>query len=933
MRLLVDLQPLQGPSAERGIGYYALALTRALAATRGEHEVVVLLDAERSAEDVLRLRHRLAPHLGRADVVLFESPPVAQRVPGRREAELAREAAIAALAPDAVLLTSVFELAPLAPMSINEWCADVPTAAVLYDLIPLADLDLYKADPVLRREYLAGIDRLARTDLLLSISDHTAAEARRLIAHCPPLVTVHGAAPAPMTPHAPAGVPASGFGLAVGRDEPRKDVATAVLAWARLPAAVRAGRPFVVVGDWPRQNRQHLVERAVAAGLPAGQLLFAGQVDDHEMAWLYEHAAVLLFPSLLEGLGLPPLEAMQVGTPVLLARASSLVELLDDDRAFFPPGDVSALSERMEQVLTDRVLREELVASGHRSVARFTWARTAALTWTALEGLAARPRPPLRRSLSQVTDGGRPAPSLNGLAAAYAVKEVDLAAVRCLAAERTVYALPDDGHWTGFADALADAPGVVVLPVDLPVDADLATLLAPAVGVVVPGATTRTALLRAGVRSVPVAVVGPGDDLADAVEQAYAGDLGGHWARGAAGGPVLDGRPVEVLPGWAVRGRRGPLLASDTTVYRTTPFMSGIQRTAARLHHALSERLAEAGGAVVQVQLGETPPGRPHPDIRSDLVVSAATVEPVDPDWLLGLDLNSQLSSTSAQVQAARARGVGLAVNVFDLIPHTHPHWYPPGAATGSFTPWLHQVVRVADVLLVNSRATADELLRYVQATAPLRGDGFAVHLLPLGSDFDQATDIEAGEREPAHLLMVGTVEPRKGHGDVLDAVELLWSQGVPVHLTVLGRKGWMVEELARRLQALHDGPQRLHWLQNASDAELDRLYRTCTASVVASEAEGFGLPVVEAALRGCPVVIRDLPVLREVAGADATCFSAADPLHRVLERIVGGAPVGAVPRSSLRSWAEVGQLLLDVLAGDQEPLACWTPEDGWIWS
>lgn len=933
MRLLVDLQPLQGPSAERGIGYYALALVRALAADRGHHEMVVLLDAERDSEQVLHLRHRLAPLLGRDDVVLFSSPPVASRTAGDRPAELAREAAIAALAPDVVLLSSVFELAPLAPLSVGGLVADVPTAAVLYDLIPLADLALYKADPVLRQEYLAAVKHLAQTDLLLSISDHSADEARRLVRDCPAVKTVHGAAPPPFTARRPRDAPTGGFALAVGRDEPRKDVATAVLAWAGLPTSVRAGRPFVIAGNWPQDNRSRLLARAVAAGLPATDLIFAGAVDDHEMSWLYSHADLFVFPSLVEGLGLPPLEAMQVGTPVLLARASSLVELLDDDRGFFPPGDVGALQERMEQVLSDAVLREELVAAGHRSAVRFTWARTAALTWAALEDLAAPHLPAPRRSLSLVMDGVRPAPTGSGLACAYDLQTVNLASVRRLTAERTVYALPDDGRWDAFADALADAPGVVLLPTDLPVENDLATLLAPAVAIIVPTLTTRTGLLRAGVVSVPILLVGPNGDLAAAVEQAYAGDLGSHWARGAAVEPIPDGTSVARLPGWAVRGRRGSLLASDTTVYRSTPFMSGIQRTAARLHHALTERLVETGGAVVQVRLGDTPPGTPHPDIRRDLVVSTAVVAPSDPDWLLGIDLNSQLATSTAQVQSARAHGVGVAVNVFDLIPHTHPQWFPPGAAVASFTPWLQQVVRIADVLLVNSRATAHELERYVLSAPPRRPDGFAVHLLPLGSDFDEATDVEVGEREPAHFLVVGTVEPRKGHRDVLDAVERLWKAGKPVRLTVLGRKGWMVDDLARRMEALDSGPQPFRWLQNASDAELDRLYRTCTASVVASQGEGFGLPVVEAALRGCPVIIRDLPVLHEVAGDDATCFSEGNPLHVVLDRVVGGAPVGAVPRSSLQSWADVGSELLDVLAGRLPPAACWTPEDGWVWA
>jgi glycosyltransferase involved in cell wall biosynthesis len=941
VRLLIDLQPMQGPSAERGIGYYALSLTQALAATRGEHELVVLLDAQRSPQNVLKLRHRLAPHLERGDIRLFESPPLEQRVPGRRDAGLAREAAIAAVDPDVVLLTSVFELAPLAPMSVNEWCTDVPTAAVLYDLIPLADLDLYKPDRVLRSEYLTGIDRLVHADLLLAISDHTAAEARRLIADCPAVTTVHGAAPPPLTARTPRRPPPSGFALAVGRDEPRKDIATAVLAWAGLPPSVRRGRPFVVVGEWPQENQLRLIERARAAGLPSEDLVFAGQVDDHEMAWFYEQADVFLFPSLLEGLGLPPLEAMHVGTPALLARASSLIELVDDDRAYFEPGDVDDLRRRLVDLLTDGHLRDELVAAGRRVVDHFTWTRTAEITWKAIGELAPRSRGVQARRLAWVAGAGETSAVTAELGRTHQLTlsrlpELDDWGSTWRGQDRTVYELGSADAWAAAHELLADAPGVVVLGGSDPLPDDVATALAPVIGVLVGAAAQRTALLRAGVVEVPVLVtdLNDADAVAASLEALYAGDVGGHWARGAALlAEPLDGSAVERRPRWAARAPKLSLLASDVTVYRSTPFMSGIQRTAARLHHALGHILQEHGGALVPFQVGVTPEGVPHPDIRADPVLAAAEVRPTAPDWLLCIDLDSQLAAGAARLQEARARGVGLAVNIFDLIPHTHPHWFPPGAAATSFTPWLRATVEVADVLLVNSRATAEDLETYVRQAPPRRQDGFTVSWLPLGCDFEELGEVGTCEREAAHFLMVGTVEPRKGHRTVLDAFERLWDQGAEVELTVLGRSGWMVEEVTRRMELLSATQPRFTWLQNASDSELDRRYRTCAAAIVASEGEGFGLPVVEATMRGCPVIVNDIPVLREVAGEGATFFSPQRPLADVLTGVLAGAGVAQASQASLRTWRDVGMRLLRILDGQEPPLAQWTPEDGWSWA
>ena len=929
MRLLVDLQGCQGPSGERGIGYYALALTRGLSEHRGEHEVLVLLDGSRPADSILRLRARLGPSVRRGDVVLFHRPTDG----GLQDAEALREAVIDAVAPDAVLLTSVFELAEGAPMTVRSRPGVAPTAAVLYDLIPLGDLDQHKSHPQRRREYLAGIEVLTQTDLLLSISRYSAREAERLLVPCPEVVTVHGAAPTPLSPRRPAGAPSPGFALAVGRDEPRKDIRTAVLAWAALPRDMRASRTFVVAGRWNDQTRGLLRREAVSAGLAQSDLVFLDAPDDHEMTWLYESAEVLIFPSLLEGLGLPPLEAMHLGTPVLMSRSSSLVELSDDERAYFTAGDVAALTRLLHQLLSDMELRSSLVARGHEAAARFTWEHTAKQSWAALARMAAcrTAAVALRPSLALVASPQLPhAMALAEQLAKHYDVEIVGRALTPGDHDRVVHA-PSSDSWSRDAEQWAKVPGVVVID-ELPADRSrLEEDLAPAVAVLASTDQLRD-LLASGITSVPMF---PHDvAVATAIEVAVRSDPAWHWAEAVATRGLSEhvGANLARRPRWAVRPR-GRLLASDVTVYRTTSFMSGIQRTTARLHHALSELLAADCGAIVPVQLGETPTGLPHPDIARDAVLASPTVRLDEPDWILCVDLNGHIMSATNELQEARARGVGVATNVFDLLPWSHPEWWPPGAAEASFIPWVRHSLLVSDVLLVNSMATARDLEAFARHELLQRPDGFEVHLLRLGCDFDEAeTSPAPADRDPAHFLVVGTVEPRKGHLAVLDAFDEMWAAGSPARLTVLGRSGWMVEQVTRRMELLGDTQPRFTWLQNASDAELDRLYRSCTAAVVASEGEGFGLPVVEAALRGCPVIVNDIPVLREIAGDEATFFSAAHPLGEVLQDVVAGAPVAQASRAGLRTWRDVGERLLRILDDDEAPLAHWTPEAGWSW-
>ena len=127
-------------------------------------------------------------------------------------------------------------------------------------------------------------------------------------------------------------------------------------------------------------------------------------------------------------------------------------------------------------------------------------------------------------------------------------------------------------------------------------------------------------------------------------------------------------------------------------------------------------------------------------------------------------------------------------------------------------------------------------------------------------------------------MLMVGTLEPRKGHAQAVTAFERLWADGVEANLVIVGKQGWMVGELALRMREHPERDHRLFWFTDASDEWLETLYRAADLLLAASLGEGYGLPLVEAARRGVPLLVRDLPVFREVAGAHATYFSGLAP-------------------------------------------------------
>jgi glycosyltransferase involved in cell wall biosynthesis len=143
-----------------------------------------------------------------------------------------------------------------------------------------------------------------------------------------------------------------------------------------------------------------------------------------------------------------------------------------------------------------------------------------------------------------------------------------------------------------------------------------------------------------------------------------------------------------------------------------------------------------------------------------------------------------------------------------------------------------------------------------------------------------------------------------------------------------------MVDTLVERMEQLEKKEPRFRWLRAAADAEVDALYARSTAVVMASRGEGFGLPVVEAAAHGCPVVVRDIPVLREVAQDHALYFQAdASDLASVLHEAMQMAAAGTLPFApgdGSRTWDHVTADFIAIVQGGRRPVARWAPREEW---
>ncbi|AKM01767.1 glycosyl transferase family 1 [Burkholderia pyrrocinia] len=382
--------------------------------------------------------------------------------------------------------------------------------------------------------------------------------------------------------------------------------------------------------------------------------------------------------------------------------------------------------------------------------------------------------------------------------------------------------------------------------------------------------------------------------------------------------PAARNAARALVPAHRVPARRRQLLV-DVSIIAVHDAGTGIQRVVRSL---LTQLLLSppAGFEVRPVWATRTIPFHYADHLLGlapyDTTPKGAPVDVANGDIFLGLDLTSRiLPRRQHDLLAWRKQGVRCAFVVYDLLPLQHHRWFTPRAHR-SFRHWLSTIAIHADEFWCISRTVASNVDILMQQRFGLARAEIPARWFELGADrLDRARVDEAASHSVSArfarpmLLMVGTIEPRKAHAQVLDALDLLWDNGEQPTLVIVGKKGWHVDELVERLARHPQNGRSLFWLSEVDDAQLETFYTQADGLILASEAEGFGLPIIEAARHDKPLFLRDLPVFREVAGEHATYFSASDGhmLARQMSDWLTQLATGAAPRSgSIEpiSWA-----------------------------
>ncbi|WP_006786360.1 glycosyltransferase [Thiorhodospira sibirica] len=407
MRIVIDLQGAQNNSRLRGIGRYCQSLLKALVRNnQAGHEILVVLNAA-FADSLDEVKRSLAEYLPPQQILSFHIPGPVQEACAVNDwfpqaAKLLREQFLQDLHPDVVLIGSLFEGSyDDTVTSIGELPQSSLTAVIFYDLIPYINPAQFIPGQGQKKSYYQKIEYLKRADLLLAISayakteavDHLGLDPARIVpilsaadGITPPDAQLREAARQTRLQHLGITRP---FVMHTSAYEPRKNFEGLIQAYARLPTPLRQKHQLVLVCKLQPKQRSHLQTLARQCGLQDEELILTGYLPDADLALLYAQCHLFVFPSLHEGFGLPPLEAMSLGAATIGSNSSSIPEVIGRADATFDPTSVDAIGALMTRALSDQDFWQSLKDHAHLQAQKFSWDQCAQKALVALEALVA----------------------------------------------------------------------------------------------------------------------------------------------------------------------------------------------------------------------------------------------------------------------------------------------------------------------------------------------------------------------------------------------------------------------------------------------------------------------------------------------------------------------------------------------------------------
>ncbi|NSL53754.1 glycosyltransferase family 4 protein [Uliginosibacterium aquaticum] len=795
MRIVVDMQGAQTGSRFRGIGRYSLALTKAMLKEGRGHEFILLLNGLLD-ESIPFIRSEFRGLLPNENIRVWNSHGPVYGFDSRNShrknvAELIRESYISGLKPDVLLITSMVEgFGDNAVHSVGRIPSGYATAAIFYDAIPLIQSDVYlKPNPDFEPLYREKIDYLGKADLLLAISESSRGEAISYLGVAESSVVNISAAVddgfgvMEFTSEAESEIRKK-FGLDrpflmySGATDDRKNHFSLFDAYASIRIDLRRRYQLAIVGGMPEDHLDRFFAYIGKKGLSRNDVRFTGRVSDDELVALYNLCHLYVFPSLHEGFGLPALEAMSCGAPVIGSNLTSIPEVIGTADAYFDPSSITSIARKIEEYLLDDDKRLALRSHGIEQAKKFSWENCARRALGAMEACVGYPG-----LLEKIGDSSE--------------QEAEEGKLIRLIADESRGVSRAELAGVALAIARNEEPDFRRLFIDVSemVQRDSRTGIQRVV----------RSILKCLLESPP------------------------------------DGFVVE------------PVFATEDGVG---------YRYANRYKHVIlgdGESLND---------------GKPIDFSRRDVFVC--------------LDMQHNVQPAQRGFYAKlRASGVKTVFVLYDLLPIYMPQFFPADTYS-DHSRWLGVVAEFDQVVCI-SKAVASDFEQWIIENKPESQASVNIEWFHIGADIDASVPT-AGVSEQERVaiqklsttrvfLTVGTLEPRKFQTQVLGAFEILWSRGLDLTLVIVGKQGWDVLPLVSRIKDHERFGEQLFWFDSISDECLANIYESSDCLIAASMGEGFGLPLIEAAQSSMPIIARDIPVFKEVAGDFAFYFSGVEDI------------------------------------------------------
>ena len=389
MRILIDLQGCQSEgNGTRGIGRYTRELIKNMMQISKNDEVVLLANGK-----LKNMAHIINSNNNQTERNIYYCEWIGsnnlsynlEKNDGAREvAKLLRQYAINRINPDLVLIPSVFEgFAENAVVEISDSDSNIPTAVVLYDLIPLLNPDIYlTALPRYKEFYMGGINIIQKANIIFAISNYAKEEAlKNLDIHQNNIVSISTGINKVQFNTEPIENPSKnkewqlekdGYILYSGGYDPRKNLKSLILAYKELPGNLRSTYRLVIAGKYMEAEINDLLQLTKQTNVA-----FLGYVTDKELIWLYQNCKIFVLPSKHEGFGMPALEAMCCGAVVIGSETTSIPEVIANENALFNPNNVKSIKDKIEECIISETKRTELLRSNLEQIKNFSWEKTA----------------------------------------------------------------------------------------------------------------------------------------------------------------------------------------------------------------------------------------------------------------------------------------------------------------------------------------------------------------------------------------------------------------------------------------------------------------------------------------------------------------------------------------------------------------------------